>query len=212
MGPCRRDDFVGSHAMSRLGQRRHTNTYSIPSSARASTVGGMVRKRLPGLPTTVILFEPSVGLPTSADGPHPRREGFDDGRLRTMGHRDEIKPVAGQSERMRLHELPAPEFIADDHVAADRNSLSADHGVDRVQLLAEAKVPGLFEGIEIGVDRARDRQPLPPGWRIRIAVDPVIVDQGKTQQIRGPLDWAMLFQQTRAANGNERVPKYLMRH
>src|SRR3982074_205485 len=43
---------------------RHTNTYSIPSSARASTVGGMVRKRLPGLPTTVILFEPSVGLPT----------------------------------------------------------------------------------------------------------------------------------------------------
>jgi hypothetical protein len=89
-------------------QLRHTNTYSIPSSARASTVGGMVRKRLPGLPTTVILFEPSVGLPTSADGPHPRREGFDDGRLRTMGHRDEIKPVAGQSERMRLHELSAP--------------------------------------------------------------------------------------------------------
>ena len=87
---------------------RHTNTYSIPSSARASTVGRMVRKRLPGLPTTVILFEPSVGLPTSADGPHPRREGFDDGRLRTMGHRDEIKPVAGQSERMRLHELSAP--------------------------------------------------------------------------------------------------------
>jgi hypothetical protein len=41
---------------------RDTNTYSIPSSARASTVGGMVRKRLPGLPTTVILFEPSVGL------------------------------------------------------------------------------------------------------------------------------------------------------
>src|SRR5882672_5936835 len=79
-----------------------------PSSARASTVGGMVRKRLPGLPTTVILFEPSVGLPTSADGPHPRREGFDDGRLRTMGHRDEIKPVAGQSERMRLRELSAP--------------------------------------------------------------------------------------------------------
>ena len=71
-------------------------------------VGGMARKRLPGLPTTVIVFEPSVGLPTSADGPHPRREGFDDGRLRTMGHRDEIKPVAGQSERMRLHELPAP--------------------------------------------------------------------------------------------------------
>jgi len=63
---------------------------------------------MPGLPTTEILFEPSVGLPTSADGPHPRREGFDDGRLRTMGHRDEIKPVAGQSERMRLHELSAP--------------------------------------------------------------------------------------------------------
>ena len=60
------------------------------------------------IPTTVILFEPSVGLPTSANGPHPRREGFDDVRLRTMGHRDEIKPVAGQSERVRLHELPAP--------------------------------------------------------------------------------------------------------
>ena len=61
-----------------------------------------------GVTDTVILFEPSVGLPTSADGPHPGREGFDDGRLRTMGHRDEIKPVAGQSERMRLHELSAP--------------------------------------------------------------------------------------------------------
>ena len=87
---------------------------------------------------------------------------------------------------MRLHEQPALEFIADDHVAADRNSLSADDGVDRVQLLAETQVPGLFEGFEIGIDRPRDRQPLPPGRRVRIAVDPVIVDQGKTQQIRRP--------------------------
>ena len=55
----------------------------------------------------VILLEPSA-LPTSADGPHPRREGFDDGRPRTLGHRDEIKPVARQGERMRLHEQPAP--------------------------------------------------------------------------------------------------------
>src|SRR6266568_8538460 len=99
---------TGHPLRSESAKLRHTNNYSIPSAARASTVGGMVRKRLPGLPTTVILFEPSVGLPTSADGPHPRREGFDDGRLRTIGHRDEIKPVAGQSERMRLHELPAP--------------------------------------------------------------------------------------------------------
>src|SRR5260370_18294724 len=99
--------------------------------------------------------------------------------------------------------------MSDDRVAATRISLSADPGVDRVQLLAEAKVPGLFEGIEIGVDRARDRQPLPPGRRIRIAVAPVIVDQGKTQQIRGPLAWAMLFQQTRLPNGSVRFPKHL---
>jgi hypothetical protein len=70
---------------------------------------------------------------------------------------------------MRFHEQPTPQSIAHDHVAADRNSLSADHGVDRVQLLAETQVPGLFEGIEIGVDRARDRQPLSSGRRIRIA-------------------------------------------
>jgi hypothetical protein len=50
-----------------------------------------------------------------------------------MGHRDEIKPVAGQGERMRLHEQPTPPFIADDDVAADRNPLSANNGVNRVQ-------------------------------------------------------------------------------
>jgi hypothetical protein len=59
-------------------------------------------------------------------------------------HRDEIKPVAGQGERMRLHEQPTPQFIADDHVAADRNPLSTDNGVNRVQLLAETQVPDLF--------------------------------------------------------------------
>ena len=84
---------------------------------------------------------------------------------------------------MRLHELPAPQFIADDHVAADRNPLSADNGVNRVQLLAETQVPDPFEGSEIGIDRPRDRQPLPPGRRFRIVVYPIIVDQRKTQEI-----------------------------
>ena len=53
---------------------------------------------------------------------------------------------------MRLHEQATPELIADDHVAADRNPLSANNGVNRVQLLAEAQVPDLFEGFEIGID------------------------------------------------------------
>ena len=56
---------------------------------------------------------------------------------------------------MRLHEQPAPQFIADDHVAADRNPLSADNGVDRVQLLAEAQVPAFSRGLKPGsIDRA----------------------------------------------------------
>jgi hypothetical protein len=42
-----------------------------------------------------------------------------------MGHRDQIKSVAGQGEWMRLHEQPTPQFIADDHVAADRNVCGA---------------------------------------------------------------------------------------
>lgn len=71
-----------------------------------------------------------------------------------MGHRDEIKPVAGQGERVGFHEQPTPQFIADDHVAADRNRLSADDGVNRVQLLAETQVSDLFDGVEIGIDRA----------------------------------------------------------
>ena len=36
---------------------------------------------------------------------------------------------------MRFHQQGISQFIADDHVAADRNALSADNGVDRVQLL-----------------------------------------------------------------------------
>ena len=58
---------------------------------------------------------------------------------------------------MRLHEQPTPQFIADDHVAADRNPLSADNGVNRVQLLAETQVPDLFVGFEIGIDRPAGR-------------------------------------------------------
>ena len=56
---------------------------------------------------------------------------------------------------MRLHEQPTPQFIADDHVAADRNPLSANNGVNRVQLLAETQVPDLFDGVKSGsIDRA----------------------------------------------------------
>jgi hypothetical protein len=118
---------------------------AIPSAC----TGSPLKQRVPSINPR----RASVGLPTSADGPHPRREGFDDRRPRTMGHRDEIKPVAGQGERMRLHEQPIPQFIADDHVAADRNPLSANNGVDRVQLLAETQVPDLFEGFEIRIAR-----------------------------------------------------------
>jgi hypothetical protein len=67
---------------------------------------------------------------------------------------------------MRLHEQATPQFIADDHVAADRNPLSADNGVNRVQLLAETQLPDLFEGFEIRIDRPRDIKPLPPGRRL----------------------------------------------
>ena len=116
--------------------------------------GARNRPRLVAMAKSKWRHEPSAGPPTSADSPHPRREGFDNRRLRTMGHRDEIKSVTGQGERMRLHEQPTPQFIADDHVAADRNPLSADNGVNRVQLLAETQVPDPFEGSEIGIERA----------------------------------------------------------
>ena len=89
-----------------------------------------------------------------------------------MGHRDQIKSVTGQRERMRLHQQSASQFIADDDVAADRNALSADDGVDGVQLLAKTQVPGFVESLverfEIGIDRARDIEPSLPGWRVDV--------------------------------------------
>ena len=95
---------------------------------------------------------------------------------------------------MCLHEQSAAQFIADDHVAADRNPLPANNGVNRVQLLAKTQVPrlfiprlfvlrlfilrlcipSLFERFEIRINRPRDIKPLPPGRRFRIAGDPVI--------------------------------------
>lgn len=57
---------------------------------------------------------------------------------------------------MRFHEQSVFQFVADDHIAADRTPLSADNGINCVQLLAEAQVPGLFERVEIGIDRLRD--------------------------------------------------------
>ena len=58
--------------------------------------------------------------------------------VRQIGH---IEAIAGNREIVRLHECACPEFMAHQHVAADRDALTRGDSVDRMQLFAEARVP-----------------------------------------------------------------------
>jgi hypothetical protein len=69
----------------------------------------------------------------------------------------EIEAVAWQRQGVYLDQFSAPKFVADDHVAADGDSLSRNNRVDRVQFLAEAGVRSPVDIVDIqkaSIDRA----------------------------------------------------------
>jgi hypothetical protein len=73
---------------------------------------------------------------------------------------------------MRSHKRSALQFAIDDHITADCDALAGDNGVNCVELFAKVQVPALIRVYQLGIDRARRRQPLPPCRSIWISTGP----------------------------------------
>src|SRR6516164_8215526 len=68
---------------------------------------------------------------------HPPCECFDNSLSRMTRQMHDVKAVTWQGQGMGLHEGSVIKLTAHNHVAENGNALPIDHGIDRVQFLAE---------------------------------------------------------------------------
>jgi hypothetical protein len=98
----------------------------------------------------------------------PRYKGLNGSQLRMAAPVHDVEAVPWQRHVRHLHKGSARKFGSDQHVAANRNPLSRDSGLDGVKLLAKVQADQTGKIGNVLVVLSGGGLPLSPGWRLHI--------------------------------------------